>query len=81
MSNDEREIRRRLRAFEHAYIKPRTLQLNGKVEPSHRTDEQEFYQLLTYKDDVDLQAPGAVVGPHPGPRGGSWVSRARGRVR
>ena len=29
-------------------------QLNGKVERSHRTDEQEFYQLLTYTGDVDL---------------------------
>ena len=32
----------------HAYIKPSSPQLNGKVERSHRTDEQEFYQLLTY---------------------------------
>ena len=29
-------------------------QLNGKVERSHRTDQEEFYQLLTYTDDVDL---------------------------
>jgi transposase InsO family protein len=28
--------------------------LNGKVERSHWTVEQEFYQLLAYKDDVDL---------------------------
>jgi len=28
--------------------------LNGKVERSHRTDDIEFYQLLTYTDDVDL---------------------------
>ena len=39
----------------HAYIKPRSPQLNGKVERSHRTDQEEFYQLLTYKDDVDLE--------------------------
>jgi transposase InsO family protein len=39
----------------HVYIKPRTPQLNGKVERSHRTDEQEFYQLLSYTDDVDLE--------------------------
>ena len=26
----------------------------GKVERSHRTDEEEFYQLISYKDDVDL---------------------------
>ena len=39
----------------HVYIKPRTPQLNGKVERSHRTDKDEFYQLLSYKDDVDLE--------------------------
>ena len=39
----------------HAYIKPRSPQLNGKVERSHRTDKEEFYQLLTYKDNVDLE--------------------------
>jgi transposase len=38
----------------HVYIKPRTPQLNGKVERSHRTDQEEFYQLLTYTDDVNL---------------------------
>jgi hypothetical protein len=37
----------------HVYIKPRTPELNGKVERSHRSDQEEFYQLLTYKDDVD----------------------------
>ncbi len=39
----------------HVYIKPRSPNLNGKVERSHLTDQQEFYQLLTYKDDVDLE--------------------------
>lgn len=38
----------------HAYIKPRTPRLNGKVERSHKTDQQEFYQLLEYSGDVDL---------------------------
>ena len=38
----------------HAYIKPRSPQLNGKVERSHRSDQEEFYQLLNYVDDVDL---------------------------
>ena len=38
----------------HIYIKPRRPNLNGKVERSHGTDEREFYQLLTYTDDVDL---------------------------
>ena len=40
----------------HVYIKPRSPNLNGKVERSHRTDKQEFYQLLTYKGDVDLKS-------------------------
>jgi transposase InsO family protein len=44
------------KGIRHAYIKPSSPQLNGKVERSHRSDEQEFYQLLTYKDDVDLEA-------------------------
>ena len=38
----------------HVYIKARTPQLNGKVERSHRSDQDEFYQLLSYKDDRDL---------------------------
>lgn len=42
------------RGMQHVYIKPRSPQLNGKVERSHRTDKDEFYQLLTYTDDVDL---------------------------
>ncbi len=42
------------KGMRHVYIKPRSPQLNGKVERSHRTDNEEFYQLLTYTDDVDL---------------------------
>jgi transposase InsO family protein len=38
----------------HVYIKPGTPRLNGKVERSHRTDKEEFYQLMTYTGDVDL---------------------------
>jgi transposase InsO family protein len=38
----------------HVYIKPRTPRLNGKVERSHGTDDREFYQLLTYTDEVGL---------------------------
>ena len=38
----------------HVYIKARTPQLNGKVERSHRSDQNEFYQLLSYKDDRNL---------------------------
>lgn len=39
----------------HVYIKPGTPRLNGRVERSHRTDDFEFYQLLEYKNDVDLK--------------------------
>jgi transposase InsO family protein len=42
------------KGIRHVYIKPRTPQLNGKVERSHRSDKEEFYQLLTYTDGVDL---------------------------
>jgi len=44
------------KGIRHAYIKPSSPQLNGKVERSHRSDQQEFYQLLSYKGDVDLVA-------------------------
>jgi len=40
--------------MKHVYIKPGSPQLNGKFERSHRTDKDEFYQLLTYTDDIDL---------------------------
>lgn len=40
----------------HVYIKPATPRLNGKVERSHKTDNQEFYRLFEYRDDVDLVA-------------------------
>jgi transposase InsO family protein len=42
--------------MKHQYIKARTPQLNGKVRRSHLTDQREFYQLVSYKDDVDLEA-------------------------
>ena len=38
----------------HVYIKPGSPRLNGKVERSHRTDKEEFYQFLEDTDDVDL---------------------------
>jgi transposase InsO family protein len=41
----------------HVYIRPRSPHLNGKVERSHRVDDQEFYQLLDEKgitDDIHL---------------------------
>ncbi len=42
--------------IQHGHIKPRSPQLNGKVEQSHLTDQREFYQLLTYTGDVDLNS-------------------------
>lgn len=41
----------------HVYIRPRAPHLNGKVERSHRVDDQEFYQLLDkdgVTDDIHL---------------------------
>ena len=41
----------------HVYIRPRMPRLNGKVERSHRVDDQEFYQLLDQdgiSDDIHL---------------------------
>ena len=34
------------RGIGHFYIRPATPRLNGKVERSHRIDEEEFYRLL-----------------------------------
>ena len=45
------------RDIRHVYIRPRTPHLNGKVERSHRVDDQEFYQLLDrdgITDDIHL---------------------------
>lgn len=39
-----------------ANIKRSTPQLNGMVKRSDRSDQQEFYQLLSYKGDADLEA-------------------------
>lgn len=39
----------------HKYIKPASPHLNGKVERSHLTDKQEFYQLLDYTGDRNLK--------------------------
>ena len=44
------------KGIRHTCIKRGTPQLTGKVERSHRSDNQEFYQLLDYKNDVDLEA-------------------------
>jgi len=45
------------RDIRHVYIRPRSPHLNGKVERSHRVDQQEFYQLLDQdgiSDDIHL---------------------------
>jgi transposase InsO family protein len=34
------------KGINHVYIKPRRPRLNGKVERSHRSDEEEFYRML-----------------------------------
>lgn len=34
------------RGIRHVYIKPATPRLNGKVERSHRIDQEEFYRML-----------------------------------
>jgi transposase InsO family protein len=39
----------------HRLIPPRTPRLNGKVERSHQTDEQEFYRLRRYATRAELQ--------------------------
>jgi hypothetical protein len=42
------------KGIRRACIKPSPPQLNVKAERSHRTDEKEFYQLMTYTGDIDL---------------------------
>jgi len=39
----------------HRLIPPRTPRLNGKVERSHQTDEEEFYRLRSYETRSDLK--------------------------
>ncbi|MGN0819021.1 MAG: DDE-type integrase/transposase/recombinase [Christensenellaceae bacterium] len=41
--------------IEHKLIRPRTPRHNGKVERSHRTDNERFYKYLRYYDFNDLQ--------------------------
>jgi len=44
------------RGIGHVYIKPATPRLNGKVERSHRIDQEEFYRMLegVVIDDTEL---------------------------
>ena len=63
----------------HVYIKPRSPNLNGKVERSHLTDKLEFHQLLAYTDDVDTWPRSSPPGRSPttstGPTADSEASR------
>lgn len=44
------------KGIQHVYIRPRLPRLNGKVERSHRIDDDEFYKMLegVLIDDTDL---------------------------
>lgn len=42
--------------MQHVYIKPRSPHLNVEEERSDRTDQTEFYQLLTYTNNVNLNS-------------------------
>jgi transposase InsO family protein len=41
----------------HRYIKPRRSEQNGKVERSHRVDDQEFWSRHTFAPRADAKAP------------------------
>ena len=43
----------------HKFIRPRTPEHNGKVERSHRIDQEKFYRLLKFFSLDDLAAQGA----------------------
>jgi hypothetical protein len=44
------------KGMRHAYVKPSSPQINGKVELSHRSDREELYELVSYTGDEDLNA-------------------------
>ncbi len=73
--------------MQHVYIKPASPNLNGKVERSHLTDKQEFYQFIEYTDDVDLGKKLAewedyydLHHPHAGLHGKTLYERLRERM-
>lgn len=41
----------------HRYIKPRRPQQNGKVERSHRVDQEEFWSHHEFATQADAEAP------------------------
>jgi transposase InsO family protein len=44
------------KGIQQVYIKPRQSRLNGKVERSHKTDEEEFYRMLEGGSDRPYRA-------------------------
>ena len=46
--------------IKHHKIRPRTPEHKGKVERSHRNDNERFYSWLTFYSLVDLRKQGAV---------------------
>lgn len=45
--------------IKHHKIRPRTLEHNGKVERSHRNDNERFYTFLEFHSIKDLREKGA----------------------
>lgn len=45
---------------EHKFIRPRTHEHNGKVERSHRIDQEKFYRYLKFYSFGDLCKQGAI---------------------
>jgi transposase InsO family protein len=43
------------KGINHIYIRPRKPRLNGKVERSHRIDQEEFYRMLNGVDIDDTK--------------------------
>ena len=43
----------------HRFIRPRTPEHNGKVERSHRVDQEKFYRTMRFHSMADLAAQGA----------------------
>lgn len=46
--------------IEHKFIRPRTPEHNGKVERSHRIDQEKFYRNLKFYSLEDLRYQGAI---------------------
>ena len=57
----EHPVERRLKELEikHNKIRPRTPEHNGKVERSHRNDNERFYSYLKFYSFEDLKKQGA----------------------